>query len=198
MGHQGTGDMGHGIWDMGATDVAAGCRWTGLVVLGPPGDPKLEGCRHSMGPDAVLDALTLAQRFPGLRPGPGEVALWDSSGGVLLANRALQAVQVGADTGTEGWGHGWCSISTPPSLPPHTGRVSPARGHCARWGEGAAYRSRSSDHCHHHCWAVPRFPAHHRCRRMDQRRGGTSGPPPATAGKGWWPQVAVWPRARLT
>uniref|UniRef100_A0A669PR30 Pipecolic acid and sarcosine oxidase n=1 Tax=Phasianus colchicus TaxID=9054 RepID=A0A669PR30_PHACC len=68
-------------------------RRTGLVVLGPPGDPKLEGCRHSMGPDAVLDALTLAQRFPGLRPRPGEVALWDSSGGVLLANRALQAVQ---------------------------------------------------------------------------------------------------------
>uniref|UniRef100_A0A669PKI6 Pipecolic acid and sarcosine oxidase n=1 Tax=Phasianus colchicus TaxID=9054 RepID=A0A669PKI6_PHACC len=119
-------------------------RRTGLVVLGPPGDPKLEGCRHSMGPDAVLDALTLAQRFPGLRPRPGEVALWDSSGGVLLANRALQAVQVGDDTGTEGWGHGGCSISTPPSLPPHTGRVS-------------------SDHC-----------------------------------KGWWPQVAVWPRARLT
>ena len=85
---------------MGATDVATGCRRTGLVVLGLPGDPKLEGCRRSMGPDAVLDAVTLAQRFPGLRPRPGEVALWDSSGGVLLADRALRAVQVGADTGT--------------------------------------------------------------------------------------------------
>ncbi|XP_048822648.1 peroxisomal sarcosine oxidase [Lagopus muta] len=68
-------------------------RRTGLVVLGPPGDPELEGCRHSLGPDAVLDAVTLAQRFPGLRPHPGEVALWDSSGGVLLADRALRAVQ---------------------------------------------------------------------------------------------------------
>lgn len=99
MGHR-TWDMGHGTRDMGATDVAAGCRRTGLVVLGPPGDPELEGCRHSLGPDAVLDAVTLAQRFPGLRPRPGEVALWDSSGGVLLADRALRAVQVGAAAGT--------------------------------------------------------------------------------------------------
>uniref|UniRef100_A0A8C9EXF5 Peroxisomal sarcosine oxidase n=1 Tax=Pavo cristatus TaxID=9049 RepID=A0A8C9EXF5_PAVCR len=68
-------------------------RRTGLVVLGPPGDPKLEGFRRNMGPDDVLDAVTLAQRFPGLRPRPSEVALWDGSGGVLLADRALRAVQ---------------------------------------------------------------------------------------------------------
>ncbi|XP_001235036.4 peroxisomal sarcosine oxidase isoform X1 [Gallus gallus] len=68
-------------------------RRTGLVVLGPPGDPKLESCRRNMGPDNVLDAVTLAQRFPGLRPRPTEVALWDGSGGVLLADRALRAVQ---------------------------------------------------------------------------------------------------------
>lgn len=68
-------------------------RRTGLVVLGPPGDPKLESCRRNMGPDNVLDAVTLAQRFPGLRPRPTEVALWDGSGGMLLADRALRAVQ---------------------------------------------------------------------------------------------------------
>uniref|UniRef100_A0A8C2TJ71 Peroxisomal sarcosine oxidase n=1 Tax=Coturnix japonica TaxID=93934 RepID=A0A8C2TJ71_COTJA len=68
-------------------------RRTGLVVLGPPGDPELEGYRHRVGPDDVLNAVTLAQRFPGLRPRPGEVTLWDSTGGVLLADRALRAVQ---------------------------------------------------------------------------------------------------------
>ncbi|NXC45669.1 SOX oxidase, partial [Penelope pileata] len=68
-------------------------RRTGLVVLGPPGDPELEGCRRNMGAGDILDAAALAQRFPGLRPRAGEVALWDGSGGVLLADRALRAVQ---------------------------------------------------------------------------------------------------------
>ncbi|NXN62291.1 SOX oxidase, partial [Rynchops niger] len=68
-------------------------RQTGLVVLGPAGDPELEGCRRSLGADHVLDATTLAQRFPGLQLHAGEVALWDGTGGVLLADRALRAVQ---------------------------------------------------------------------------------------------------------
>uniref|UniRef100_A0A8V5HE49 Peroxisomal sarcosine oxidase n=1 Tax=Melopsittacus undulatus TaxID=13146 RepID=A0A8V5HE49_MELUD len=68
-------------------------RRTGLVVLGPAGDPQLEGCRQSLGDNHVLDAVELAQHFPGLRLHDGEVALWDSTGGVLFAERALRAVQ---------------------------------------------------------------------------------------------------------
>ncbi|KQK81142.1 peroxisomal sarcosine oxidase-like protein [Amazona aestiva] len=70
-----------------------GHRRTGLVVLGPAGDPELESCRQSLGDNHVLDAVELAQHFPGLRLHAGEVALWDSTGGVLLADRALRAVQ---------------------------------------------------------------------------------------------------------
>ncbi|NWU59786.1 SOX oxidase, partial [Dromas ardeola] len=68
-------------------------RRTGLVVLGPAGDPELEGCRRSLGADHVLDATALAQRFPGLRLCAGEVAMWDGTGGVLFADRAPRAVQ---------------------------------------------------------------------------------------------------------
>lgn len=118
----GTGAMARGIRDMGAADVAAGCRRTGLVVLGPPGDPKLESYRRNMGPDNVLDAVTLAQRFPGLRPRPTEVALWDGSGGVLLADRALRAVQVGAAMGT-GMGTRGGALRPHPSIPPSPHRT---------------------------------------------------------------------------
>ncbi|NXX62394.1 SOX oxidase, partial [Scopus umbretta] len=68
-------------------------RRTGLVVLGPAGNPELEGCRHSLGADQVLDATVLARLFPGLRLHTGEVAVWDGTGGVLFADRALRAVQ---------------------------------------------------------------------------------------------------------
>ncbi|NXL32263.1 SOX oxidase, partial [Glaucidium brasilianum] len=68
-------------------------RQTGLVVLGPVGDPELEGCRQSLGAAEFLDASALAQRFPSLRLRTGEVALWDGTGGVLFADRALRAVQ---------------------------------------------------------------------------------------------------------
>ncbi|XP_009463422.1 PREDICTED: peroxisomal sarcosine oxidase [Nipponia nippon] len=68
-------------------------RWTGLVVLGPVGNPELEGCRRSLGANQVLDATVLAQHFPGLRLHAGEVAVWDGTGGVLFADRALRAVQ---------------------------------------------------------------------------------------------------------
>ncbi|NXP50958.1 SOX oxidase, partial [Heliornis fulica] len=68
-------------------------RQTGLVVLGPSGDPELEGCRCSLGANAALDATELSQRLPGLRLHASEVALWDSTGGVLFADRALRTVQ---------------------------------------------------------------------------------------------------------
>ncbi|NXT52627.1 SOX oxidase, partial [Pluvianellus socialis] len=68
-------------------------RRTGLVALGPAGHPELESCRRSLGADHLLDATALAQRFPGLRLHAGEVAVWDGTGGVLFAERALRAVQ---------------------------------------------------------------------------------------------------------
>ncbi|NXA63643.1 SOX oxidase, partial [Mohoua ochrocephala] len=68
-------------------------RQTGLVLLGPPGEPELEGCKRGLGIDEFLDAAALAQRFPGFRLQAGQVALLDSTAGVLFADRALQAVQ---------------------------------------------------------------------------------------------------------
>ncbi|NXI38344.1 SOX oxidase, partial [Galbula dea] len=68
-------------------------RQTGLVILGPAGNPELEDYQHSLGAGEILDATMLAQRFPGLRLQAGEVALWDGTGGVLFADRALRAVQ---------------------------------------------------------------------------------------------------------
>ncbi|NXQ24224.1 SOX oxidase, partial [Alaudala cheleensis] len=68
-------------------------RQTGLVVLGPPGEPELEACRRSLGVDEVLDATALAQHFPGFRLPPGQVAVLDNTAGVLFADRALRAVQ---------------------------------------------------------------------------------------------------------
>ncbi|NXL46245.1 SOX oxidase, partial [Podilymbus podiceps] len=68
-------------------------RRTGLVVLGPAGNWELESCRHSLGANPDLDAAALARCFPGLRLHAGEVAMWDSTGGVLFADRALRAVQ---------------------------------------------------------------------------------------------------------
>ncbi|XP_064324140.1 peroxisomal sarcosine oxidase [Phalacrocorax carbo] len=68
-------------------------RRTGLVALGPAGNPELEGCRRSLGAGKVLDATVLARRFPGLRLHAGEVAVWDDTAGVLFADRALRAVQ---------------------------------------------------------------------------------------------------------
>ncbi|KAJ7398978.1 Peroxisomal sarcosine oxidase [Pitangus sulphuratus] len=68
-------------------------RQTGLVVLGPAGDLELEGCRRSLGDGQVLDAAALARHFPGFRLQAGEVAVLDSTAGVLFADRALRAVQ---------------------------------------------------------------------------------------------------------
>ncbi|NXS68170.1 SOX oxidase, partial [Pandion haliaetus] len=58
-----------------------------------PGDPELEGCRHNLCAGEDLDATALAQKFPGLQLHAGEVAVWDGTGGVLFADRALRAVQ---------------------------------------------------------------------------------------------------------
>ncbi|XP_027547026.1 peroxisomal sarcosine oxidase [Neopelma chrysocephalum] len=68
-------------------------RQTGLLVLGPAGDQELEACRRSLGDRQVLDAAALARRFPGFRLHAGEVAVLDSTAGVLFADRALRAVQ---------------------------------------------------------------------------------------------------------
>lgn len=102
-----------------------GRRRTGLVVLGPAGDPELEGCRRGAGPGDTLDAAALARRFPGLRPRAGDVTLWDGSGGVLRADRALRAVQVGATAGDGDGGQGGC-----PHLHPRSHLPLPAPRRC--------------------------------------------------------------------
>ncbi|NXR14042.1 SOX oxidase, partial [Semnornis frantzii] len=82
------------LWQHLETEASTSLyRQTGLVVLGPAGDPELENCRRSLDDGEILDPTTLAQRFPGLRTHAGEVALWDGTGGVLFADRALRAVQ---------------------------------------------------------------------------------------------------------
>ncbi|NWS85547.1 SOX oxidase, partial [Toxostoma redivivum] len=68
-------------------------RQTGLVLLGPRGEPELEACRRSLGVDEILDAAALAQRYPGFRLQAGQVAMLDSTAGVLFADRALRTVQ---------------------------------------------------------------------------------------------------------
>ncbi|XP_017932202.2 peroxisomal sarcosine oxidase isoform X2 [Manacus vitellinus] len=68
-------------------------RQTGLVVLGPAGNEELEACRRSLGDSQVLDPTALARHFPGYRLQAGQVAVLDSTGGVLFADRALRAVQ---------------------------------------------------------------------------------------------------------
>ncbi|XP_027582585.2 peroxisomal sarcosine oxidase [Pipra filicauda] len=68
-------------------------RQTGLVVLGPAGNEELEACRRSLGDSQVLDPTALARHFPGCRLQAGQVAVLDSTGGVLFADRALRAVQ---------------------------------------------------------------------------------------------------------
>ncbi|NXQ62703.1 SOX oxidase, partial [Anthoscopus minutus] len=68
-------------------------RRTILLVLGPPGEPELETCRRNLGVDKVLDAAEVAQRFPGFRLQTGQVAVLDSTAGVLFADQALRAVQ---------------------------------------------------------------------------------------------------------
>lgn len=170
------------------------------MVLGPAGDPELEGCRRGAGPGDTLDAAALARRFPGLRPRAGDVALWDGSGGVLRADRALRAVQVGATVGTGTGDRVGVPISVPAATSrcPHPGRVSPARGHAARRGEGAEHPARCCAHRHHHRRGVPSPPAHHRGRSLDQCPAGTAGAAPAAAGEGWWHRAAARPWARLT
>ncbi|NWW93337.1 SOX oxidase, partial [Rhynochetos jubatus] len=107
-------------------------RRTGLVVLGPAGDPELEGCRHSLGTDRVLDATALARCFPGLRLHAGEVAVWDGTGGVLFADRALRAVQVGAARGVGGL---LAPSPQPPPTPIPTQDVFRRHGGTLRDGE---------------------------------------------------------------
>uniref|UniRef100_A0A8D2LPB1 Peroxisomal sarcosine oxidase n=1 Tax=Varanus komodoensis TaxID=61221 RepID=A0A8D2LPB1_VARKO len=81
-------------------EAAAGTRLyrpAPLLVLGRPEDPQFRGYRSTMErhhvPGEVLCPEALAQRFPGLCPHGGEMAVCDRTAGVLHANRALRAVQ---------------------------------------------------------------------------------------------------------
>lgn len=114
-------------------------------MLGPPGEPELEACRRSLGVDEVLDAAALAQRFPGFRLQAGQVALLDSTAGVLFADRALRAVQVGAPEGMGRFGMAWDDLgwdggplalsSQPPPVTLPTQEVFRRHGGTLRDGE---------------------------------------------------------------
>ncbi|KAL9826576.1 peroxisomal sarcosine oxidase isoform 2-T2 [Geothlypis trichas] len=80
-------------WRSATRTLCCWSRQTGLVLLGPPGEPELEACRKSLGVEEVLDAAALSRRFPGFRLQAGQVAVLDSTAGVLFADRALRAVQ---------------------------------------------------------------------------------------------------------
>jgi monomeric sarcosine oxidase len=72
-------------------------RKTGLLNFGPRGDPYLE--QHMAVLERTgrscewLDSHTIANRYPMLRYPPEWGAAWDPDGGILFADRCLQAVQ---------------------------------------------------------------------------------------------------------
>ncbi|NCF73259.1 MAG: FAD-dependent oxidoreductase [Gammaproteobacteria bacterium] len=70
---------------------------TGLLNLGPPGDPELERfmavLRDGGRPVEWFENETIATRFPMLSYSEGWGAAWDSDGGILIAHRCLTAVQ---------------------------------------------------------------------------------------------------------
>ena len=70
---------------------------TGLLNFGPPEDPDLDRymavLRDSGRPVEWLDGETIAVRFPMLKYSEGWGAAWDPNGGILIAQRCLNAVQ---------------------------------------------------------------------------------------------------------
>ena len=70
---------------------------TGLLNFGPPEDPDLDRymavLRDSGRPVEWLDGETIAARFPMLKYSEGWGAAWDPNGGILIAQRCLNAVQ---------------------------------------------------------------------------------------------------------
>ncbi|XP_066492443.1 peroxisomal sarcosine oxidase [Tiliqua scincoides] len=72
-------------------------RQTPTLFLGRQEDPEFQSYRQTMEryniPGETFTPQALAQRFPGIRPCGGEMAVSDLSAGILYANKALQAVQ---------------------------------------------------------------------------------------------------------
>jgi sarcosine oxidase/L-pipecolate oxidase len=70
---------------------------TGLLNFGPPGDPDLEKhmavLEQGGRPCEWLDSDAITARFPMLRYPDEWGAAWDPSGGILFADRCLNAVQ---------------------------------------------------------------------------------------------------------
>lgn len=69
-----------------------------MLIVGREEDPEFQTYRRTMEqhrvPSDVLTPEALAQRFPGIHPHGGEMAVSDQTAGVLYADKALQAVQV--------------------------------------------------------------------------------------------------------
>ncbi|KAJ6657221.1 hypothetical protein lerEdw1_002588 [Lerista edwardsae] len=72
-------------------------RQTPTLILGRQENPEFQSYQRTMKryhvPGESFTAQGLAQRFPGIRPCGGEMAVSDLSGGILYANKALQAAQ---------------------------------------------------------------------------------------------------------
>jgi sarcosine oxidase/L-pipecolate oxidase len=70
---------------------------TGLLNLGPAEDPELERfmsvLRDAERPVEWLDSETISRRYPMLNYSAGWGAAWDPNGGILIAQRCLNAVQ---------------------------------------------------------------------------------------------------------
>ncbi|KAG8520145.1 Peroxisomal sarcosine oxidase [Galemys pyrenaicus] len=75
-------------------------RQTGLLLLGKQDNPELTTIQATLSRQRVahqrLPPEELKQRFPNIRLTRGEVGLLDESAGVLYADKALRALQVGA------------------------------------------------------------------------------------------------------
>ena len=70
---------------------------TGLLNLGPAEDPELERfmsvLRDAKRPVEWLESETISRRYPMLNYSEGWGAAWDPNGGILIAQRCLNAVQ---------------------------------------------------------------------------------------------------------
>ncbi|KAK9412635.1 peroxisomal sarcosine oxidase [Crotalus adamanteus] len=74
------------------------CRRPNLaLVVGHPENPEFQSYRQTMErhrlPSDLLSPQQLAERFPGIHPYGGEMAVMDPTAGVLYASKALRAVQ---------------------------------------------------------------------------------------------------------
>ena len=81
-------------------------RLTGGLFVGPPAGALVSGSLrtarvHDL-PHQVLDSAEVRRRFPALRPGPADAALYEAQAGVLFPERCIEAhLRLAAAAGAE-------------------------------------------------------------------------------------------------